>query len=83
MSSEIRYEVKFQPWDHLWELVGPVGVNGRLLFHSAREAANHARWNARAKGGTIKVYDQSGDLFKTIEVDPDLEIDKGFILPSI
>ena len=43
--------------------------------------ASHARWSAKAKGGTIKVYDQDGELFKSIEIPPDLEIDKGFVLP--
>ncbi len=79
----IQYEVKFQPWDHSWCLSGPVGANGKLLFNSARDAASHARWNAKAKGGTINIYDQDGKLFKSIEVAPDLENDDGFVLPSV
>ena len=44
---------------------------------------SHARWEAKANGGTIKVYNQDGNLFKTIEIPPDLESDKGFVLPSV
>jgi len=39
-----HYEVRFQPWDGFWSISEPVGANGRLLFQSAREAANHAKW---------------------------------------
>jgi hypothetical protein len=28
-------------------------------------------------------YDQDGNLFKTIEVEPDLESDDGSLLPSV
>jgi hypothetical protein len=60
-----------------------VGANGRLLFQSAREAASHARWNAKTKGGTIKVYDDQGRLFKTIEIADDDSGEDGFVLPSV
>jgi hypothetical protein len=33
----------------------------------------------QAKSGTIKIHDQDGKLFKSI----DLEIDYGFVLPSV
>ncbi len=78
-----QYEVRFQPWDHLWFLSGPVGANGRLLFQSAREAASHARWAAKIKGGVIKVFDAQNNLFKTIEIAPDVSSEDGFVLPSV
>jgi len=78
----IQYDVKFQPWDQSWCLSGPVGANGKLCFGSAREAASHARWAAKTKGGTIKVHDQDGNLFKTIEVAPDVPGEDGLVLPS-
>ena len=82
MSSEIRYEVRFQPWDRSWLLTGPVGANGGLLFGSARDALSHARWAAKAIGGTIAVYDSRGKLFKIIEIEPDVSGEDGFVLPS-
>jgi hypothetical protein len=82
MSSEIVYEVKLQPWDRSWLLSGPVGANGKLLFASAREATSFARWGAKRDGGTIKVYDDRGKLFKIIEINPSQESDEGFVLPS-
>ncbi len=82
MSSEIRYEVNFQPWDHSWLLSGPVGANGRLLFQSAQDAVSHARWAAKSNGGTITVYDAKGELFKIIEIEPDISAGDGFVLPS-
>ena len=82
MSSEIRYEVNFQPWDHSWLLSGPVGANGRLLFQSAQDAVSHARWAAKSNGGTITVYDPQGQLFKTIDLMPQVQDGDPFILPS-
>ena len=82
MSSEILYEVKFQTWDHSWLLSGPEGANGRLLFQSAQDAVSHARWAAKANGGTITVYDEKGQLFKIIEIEPNLGIDDHFVLPN-
>lgn len=79
----ILYEVKYQPWDRSWLLSGPVGANGTLLFQSARDALSHARWAAKAKGGTITVYDAKGKLFKTIEIEPDVSGEDGFVLPSV
>lgn len=78
-----QYEVKFQPWDHNWLLSGPVGANGGLLFKSAREAASHARWDARADGGRVTVYDAQGKLFKTIKVDADVSGGEAYVLPSV
>ena len=78
-----RYTVRFQPWDGSWLLSGPVGANGRLLFQTAREAASHARWDARYNGGMIEVYDLGGRPFKTIEVEADQTADDGFVLPSV
>ena len=48
-----------------------MGANGGLRFQSARDAASHARWDARAKDGTIKVHDAEGKLFKAIEIEAD------------
>ena len=83
MIPAIRYEVKFQPWDRSWLLSGPVGANGGLLFGSARDAASHARWDAKGAGGVISVYDEQGQLFKTIEIAPDVSGEDGFVLPSV
>lgn len=77
------YTVRFQPWDGSWLLSGPVGARGRLLFQSAREAASHARWEARQAGGTIEVYDSQGRLFKSLKVEGDQSINDGFVLPSV
>ena len=63
-----RYAVRFQPWDDLWCLTGPVGACGRLLFKTARHAASHARWEARETGGVIEVFDPEGQPFKTLRV---------------
>ncbi len=82
MSSETLYEVQFQPWDHSWCLSGPVGANGGLLFGSAREAVSHARWEAKADGGVISVYDAEGQLFKSIEIAPEVSNGDPVILPS-
>jgi hypothetical protein len=60
-----------------------VGANGRLLFTSAKDAASHARWDARRDGGKIEVFDQQGQLFKTITVEADQSANEGFILPSV
>jgi hypothetical protein len=60
-----------------------VGANGRLLFRSARDAASHARWGAKNTGGTIKVFDAEGQLFKTIEIAPDVSSEDGYVLPSV
>ena len=59
-----------------------MGASGRLLFQLARDAASHARWAAKANGGTITVFDPQGKLFKTIEVAPNLYGEDGFVLPS-
>ena len=82
MIPNILYEVKFQQWDRSWLLSGPVGATGKLSFQSARDAASHARWAARTDGGTIKVYDAEGKLFKTIEIEADESGEDGLILPS-
>ena len=82
MSSEILYEVNFQPWDASWLLSGPVGANGKLLFASAQDAVCHPRWAAKANGGTITVFDPKGKLFKTIEIEPNLGSDDHFVLPN-
>ena len=83
MSSEILYEVNFQPWDASWLLSGPVGANGKLLFASARDAVSHARWAAKANGGTITVYDAKGQLFKTIEIEPEIPGGDAYVFPSV
>ncbi len=62
--------------------VAPEGANGRLLFQSARDAVSHARWAAKANGGTITVYDAKGELFKIIEIEPNLGSDDHFVLPN-
>jgi hypothetical protein len=48
----------------------------------AWEATSHARWAAKIDGGTIFVFDPEGQLFKTIEVAPDVSNSDPFILPS-
>jgi hypothetical protein len=78
-----HYTVRFQPWEASWLLSGPVGANGKLLFGSAKDAASHARWDARTKGGSIKVHDKDGKLFKTIEIEADISSEDGFVLPSV
>lgn len=83
MNLDTRYEVRFQPWDCSWLLSGPVGANGGLLFKSARDAASHARWAAKANGGRITVYDPQGKLFKTIEIEPDITDGDPYVLPSV
>ena len=77
-----RYEIRFQSWNRLWCLSGPVGASGKLLFQTAREAASHARWDAEAKGGTIEVYDRHGQLFKTIEIEEKESVEVHSLLPS-
>ena len=77
MNIGTSYEVKFQPWDRSWCLSGPVGSNGRLIFSSAREASSFARWDAKRIGGTIRIHDEQGALFKTIEIKPDVSSDDG------
>ncbi|MEJ6578682.1 MAG: hypothetical protein QNL33_11855 [Akkermansiaceae bacterium] len=69
--------------DRSWLLSGPVGANGRLLFTSARDAVSHARWSAKANVGTITVFDPQGELFKTIEIAPDISGEDGYVLPSV
>jgi hypothetical protein len=78
-----HYEISFQPWDGSWCLSGPVGANGRLVFQSARDAASHAKWNAKRDGGEIEVFDQQGQLYRTITIDADHAAEDGFILPSV
>ncbi|MEJ6569506.1 MAG: hypothetical protein QNL33_00715 [Akkermansiaceae bacterium] len=63
--------------------LGQLGANGELKFQSAREAAGHAGWGAKTKGGTIKVHDDQGRLFKTIEIAADDSGEDGFMLPSL
>ena len=82
MKLDTSYEVKFQPWSRSWCLSGPVGANGILLFQSARAAVSHARWAAKASGGTITFFDPKGKLFKIIEIEPNLSGEDGFVLPS-
>ena len=83
MSSEVLYEITPQFWNGLWLLSGPVGANGRLLFRSAREAASHARWDAKTSGGTVKVHDPDGKLFKIIKVEASLPDGEAHVLPSV
>ena len=59
------------------------GANGKLLFASAREATSFARWDSKRSGGTIRIHDEQGALFKTIEVKPDVSGEDGFVLPSV
>jgi hypothetical protein len=40
-------------------------------------------WGAKTKGGTIKVHDDQGRLFKTIEIAADDSGEDGFMLPSL
>ena len=65
----------------VWTLAG--GHQFGDLMTLACSMPSHARWKAKAKGGTINVYDQDGNLFKSIEVAPNLESDDTFFLPSI
>ena len=76
------YRVEYEPSRGSWLLTGPVGANGRLLFHSAQDSASHAKWNAREDGGKLEVYTDRGELFKTIELKPSEGADSVFILPS-
>lgn len=76
------YQVKFQQWDKLWCLTGPVGSNGRLLFHSAQDAASHAKWDARDDGGKLEVYTDKGELFKVIELKPSEGASSQFVMPT-
>ena len=78
----VSYSIRFQPWDASWLLSGPVGANGRLFFQSAQDAVSHARWAAKANGGTITVFDAKGELFKIIEIEPNLGSDDHFVLPN-
>jgi hypothetical protein len=59
-----------------------MGANDRLLFRSALDEPNNARWAARTDGGTIHV-DAEGKLFKTIEVVPNNSGEDGFLLSSV
>ena len=54
-----------------------------MLFESARDAVSHARWSAKANVGTITVFDPQGELFKTIEIAPDISGEDGYVLPSV
>ena len=67
---------------NLEDEIAPEGANGRLLFQSARDAVSHARWAAKSNGGTITVYDPQGQLFKTIDLMPQVQDGDPFILPS-
>jgi hypothetical protein len=53
------------------------------LVPISKRCASHARWAAKSDGGVIAVYDAAGNLFKTIEVAPDVSGEDGFVLPSV
>jgi hypothetical protein len=82
-KTVVFYEVRFQPWNGSWLLSAPVGANGLLLFTSARDAASHARWDAKVKGGIIKVYDMAGKLCNTTEIEAEVSDGKVDLLPSV
>ncbi len=63
--------------------VAPEGANGRLLFQSAQDAVSHARWAAKANGGTITVFDPQGKLFKIIEIEPEIPGGDAYVFPSV
>jgi hypothetical protein len=48
----------------------------------ARDAVSYARWDARNTGGKVEVFGIEGKLFKTIEVEADERINKGYVLPG-
>jgi hypothetical protein len=43
-----------------------VGAKGCLRYTTARDAADHARWDARDTGGMIEIFDQQGQLYRKI-----------------
>ena len=43
-------------------------------------STRHERWDAKATGGVIAVYDAEGQLFKTIEIAPDVFGEDGYVL---
>ena len=45
------YRVEYEPSRGSWLLTGPVGAKGCLRYTTARDAADYARWDARASGG--------------------------------
>ncbi len=83
MSRVGIYTIKFQRWDRSWCLLGPVGANRKLLFGSARSGRQSCSMVAKAKGGTIKVHDDRGKLFKIIEVEAKVSGGAAYVLPSV
>ncbi|MEN8865702.1 MAG: hypothetical protein ABF381_08985 [Akkermansiaceae bacterium] len=76
------YRVEYEPSRGSWRLTGAVGAKGCLRYTTARDAADHARWDARDTGGIIDVFDQSGQLFRKSSVKADALADSAFVLPS-
>jgi hypothetical protein len=76
------YRVQYEPSRGSWTLTGPVGAKGCLRYTTARDAADYARWDARNSGGKVEVFGIEGKLFKTIEVEADERINKGYVLPG-
>ena len=60
-----------------------MGAKGRLRYTTARDAADYARWDARDTGGNIDVFDQQGQLYRTISVKVDDSVAAGLVLPSV
>ena len=77
------YRVEYEPSRGSWLLTGPVGAKGCLYYQTARDAADYARWDARDTGGTIDVFDQQGQLYRTISVKADDSVAAGLVLPSV
>ena len=77
------YRVEYEPSRGSWLLTGPVGAKGCLYYQTARDAADYARWDARDTGGTIDVFDQQGQLYRTISVKVDDSVAAGLVLPSV
>jgi hypothetical protein len=77
------YRVEYEPSRGSWLLTGPVGAKGCLRYTTARDAADYARWDARDTGGTIDVFDQQGQLYRTISVKVDDSVAAGLVLPSV
>ena len=77
------YRVEYEPSRGSWLLTGPVGAKGCLRYTTARDAAEYARWDARDTGGNIDVFDQQGQLYRTISVKVDDSVAAGLVLPSV
>ena len=77
------YRVEYEPSRGSWLLIGLVGAKGCLRYTTARDAADYARWDARDTGGTIDVFDQQGQLYRTISVKVDDSVAAGLVLPSV